>query len=162
MLVKLTRDPIRDEELLQDMNDVDCGARLLFYGMTRCDRSPNPLQYQPDAQARGRPQSVPANASDSAGTEYLVYDAYLPMAQRALEKIVREATERWPLSRINLIHRLGRVDLGEASIGIAIISPHRRPALEAMGWLLDRLKQDVPIWKEEHWTDGSTEWVHRV
>ncbi len=67
---------------------------------------------------------------------------------------------QWPLVGCALVHRLGEVGLGEASVAVAVSSPHRRDAFAAAEWLMDRLKQEVPIWKQEHWADGSSEWVH--
>jgi molybdopterin synthase catalytic subunit len=58
------------------------------------------------------------------------------------------------------VHRLGRVDLGEASVLVAVGTPHRRDAFEAAAWLMDQIKQDVPIWKQENWSDGAQAWIH--
>ena len=68
--------------------------------------------------------------------------------------------ERWPLRAIAIQHRLGLVEVGQASVAVAVASSHRGPVMEAIPWLMDRLKQRVPIWKQETYADGSTEWIH--
>jgi molybdopterin synthase catalytic subunit len=82
------------------------------------------------------------------------------MARNELEQLEQQACQRWPIVRCVLIHRLGHLELGEASVLVAVSTPHRRDAFEAAQWLMDRIKEDVPIWKKENWTDGTTEWVH--
>ena len=82
------------------------------------------------------------------------------MAELAIGKIIREAADRWPLHKVCLVHRLGRVMAGEASILVGVQSPHRAEAFEACRFAIDRLKELVPIWKKENWADGTTEWVH--
>ena len=67
---------------------------------------------------------------------------------------------RWPLVECAIVHRLGHVELGEASVAIAVSSAHRDVAFAAGKWLIDTLKVVVPIWKKENWADGTTEWVH--
>ena len=93
-------------------------------------------------------------------TVQLSYEAYPEMAQSQLEQLETQARERWPLEGCLIVHRLGEVGLGEPSVLIAVSSPHRRDAFEAAQWLMDRIKEDVPIWKQEHWADGRTEWIH--
>ncbi len=88
----------------------------------------------------------------------LEYEAYLPMAERALRGLAEEVVQRWPTARAAVIHRLGRVGIGEASVVIAVSSPHRADAFEGCRHLIERLKQDVPIWKRELRQDGSV-WV---
>ncbi|HMC11704.1 MAG TPA: molybdenum cofactor biosynthesis protein MoaE, partial [Pirellulaceae bacterium] len=90
----------------------------------------------------------------------LDYECYPEMAQKKLGELEAEARSRWPLSGCSIIHRLGHLELGEASIAIAVSSPHRGDAFAAGQWLIDTIKQDVPIWKQENWADGISEWVH--
>ncbi|HUT12894.1 MAG TPA: molybdenum cofactor biosynthesis protein MoaE, partial [Thermoguttaceae bacterium] len=71
-----------------------------------------------------------------------------------------EARRRWPLVEAAIVHRLGHLPLGEISVAIAVSSPHRHAAFEAGRWLIDRIKEVVPIWKKENYADGSDEWVH--
>jgi molybdopterin synthase catalytic subunit len=93
-------------------------------------------------------------------TTSLDYECYPEMAKRKLAELEAEARKRWPILECAIVHRLGRVEIGEASVAIAVSSAHRQPAFEAGQWLIDTLKEVVPIWKCEHWADGTTEWVH--
>ena len=93
---------------------------------------------------------------------FLEYEAYEPLAIRALERILAEARDAWPSARLAVHHRLGRLELGEASIVIAAASPHRGDAFAACRYAIERVKQIVPIWKREHfeggqvWLEGAT------
>ena len=93
-------------------------------------------------------------------TAALEYDAYPDMARAKMDEICRAAADHWPLAGIGLIHRLGRLELGEISVAVAVSSPHRQDAFEAGRYIIDRLKETVPVWKQENWADGTTEWVH--
>lgn len=88
----------------------------------------------------------------------LEYEGYEPMALKMMEKIVEDAKHRWPLHRVSIVHRLGKVPVGEASVVLAVSSRHRREAFDACQFLIDALKQSVPIWKREHFSDGTIEW----
>lgn len=134
-MIQLTHDTIDSNDLLQRAKSPDAGAVLLFLGCTR--------------QHTGGRETVD-----------LTYDAYGKMAEKELTALETEARERWGLSECLIVHRLGTVPLGEASVAIAVASPHRRAAFEAGEWLIDTLKQRVPIWKQEHWANGTSEWVH--
>lgn len=93
---------------------------------------------------------------------YLEYEVYEPLAVKALERIVGEAREEWPDTRLVLHHRVGRIEIGEASVAIAAASPHRAHAFAACRYAIERVKQIVPIWKREHfeggevWLEGAT------
>ena len=78
------------------------------------------------------------------------------MAERQLAELEAEARRRWPVIECSIIHRLGRVPPTEASVAIAVSTPHRSDAFAAGQWLIDSLKHDVPIWKREQWADGTT------
>ena len=91
-------------------------------------------------------------------TSYLVYDAYREMAEKKMEEIGREVKGKWEVDRVGMLHRVGRLEIGETSVLIAISAPHRKAALEACHYAIDRLKESVPIWKKEVWTDGEA-WV---
>jgi molybdopterin synthase catalytic subunit len=88
---------------------------------------------------------------------YLEYEAYVPMARKQLARIAEEAAEKWGCD-IAIEHRIGRMELGEASVVVAAGSPHRAPAFEACRWCIDTLKETVPIWKREVCPDG-TYWI---
>jgi molybdopterin synthase catalytic subunit len=90
--------------------------------------------------------------------EYLEYEAYRPMADRTLEEIGAEIGERWEVGHVSIVHRLGRVDPGEPSVAIVVASPRRGPAFEANRYAIERIKEIVPIWKREVWSDGYV-WV---
>lgn len=93
---------------------------------------------------------------------FLEYEAYEPLAVRALERIRTEAHDAWPAVRVGVHHRIGRLELGEASIIIVAASPHRSDAFAACRYVIERVKQIVPIWKHEHfeggdvWLEGNT------
>ena len=134
-MIKLTDQPIDVPALLQHVQRPEAGAVVLFLGTTR--------QF-----TAGRE------------TASLAYEAYTEMALKELARLEREARDRWPLVACGIVHRLGDVPLAEASVAIAVSSPHRAAAFDAGEWLIDTLKVSVPIWKQEQWADGGVEWVH--
>jgi molybdopterin synthase catalytic subunit len=134
-MIELTRQTIDPAAALAQVASHDAGAVVLFLGTTR-------------EFTRGR------------RTESLDYECYPEMAEKKLGELEAEARSRWPLVAVAIVHRLGHLELGEASVAIAVSSPHRQAAFEAGQWLIDTLKQDVPIWKQENWADGEKEWVH--
>lgn len=97
------------------------------------------------------------NNSGGRSVVSLSYEAYEPMALKVMTRLEQEARARWPLNEVAMVHRLGAVGLCEASVVIAVSSPHRNEAFEACRFLIDRLKKDVPIWKSEHFSDGTVE-----
>jgi len=134
-MIELVRTPIQPTELLAAVHSTQAGAVVLFLGTTR-------------------------EMTNGRRTLTLDYECYPEMAQRKLEQLEAEARSRWPLTGCHIVHRLGKVGLGETSVAIAASSPHRQAAFEAAQWLIDTIKEVVPIWKQEHWADGTTEWVH--
>lgn len=112
----------------------DCGAVATFVGTTRIDES------------------------DGATVEYLEYEAYRPMADRKLEEIGAEIEARWDVRRVSIVHRVGSVGPGEPSVVIVVAAPRRGPAFEASRYAIERIKEIVPIWKREIWSDGYV-WV---
>jgi molybdopterin synthase catalytic subunit len=90
--------------------------------------------------------------------EYLEYEAYEPLARRALERIASEAAARWPDVRMAIHHRIGRIEIGDASVAIAAASPHRGHAFSACRYAIERIKQIAPIWKREFF-DGGDVWI---
>lgn len=95
------------------------------------------------------------DTSRSKKVSYLEYEAYAEMATAQMRKIAEEIAERWPDSRVAMAHRTGRLEIGEASVVVAVACPHRAEAIAACQWGIDRLKATVPIWKKEHAADGS-------
>jgi molybdopterin synthase catalytic subunit len=93
-------------------------------------------------------------------TASLDYEAYPEMAAKTLADLETEARKRWPIIDAAIVHRVGHLPLGEISVVVAVSCPHRNQAFEACRWLIDTLKEVVPIWKKEVWADGTEEWVH--
>lgn len=91
-------------------------------------------------------------------TLYLVYEAYEPMAVKEMKKLGCLAREKFEISHIGIVHRLGRLEIGETSVVISVSAPHRRAAFEACEWAIRELKKTVPIWKKEFYADGEI-WV---
>jgi len=129
-LFRLTRDPIAAATLVGQLCAPADGAVVTFEGVVR-DHS------------RGR------------ATQYLEYEAYEPMALRRMEELVREARQKFAIDGVGIIHRLGRLEIGETSVAIVVTAEHRGAAFAACQFAIDRLKQTVPIWKKEHFADGA-------
>lgn len=91
-------------------------------------------------------------------TLYLVYEAYEPMAIKEMEKLGDLAHKKFEISHIGLVHRLGKLEIGETSVVISVSAPHRKSAFEACEWAIRELKKTVPIWKKEFYADGEI-WV---
>jgi len=130
-VVRLVHEPI-DLAALQEATDAD-GAVCLFVGVVRNEN-------------RGRP------------VERLEYEAYEDMALPLMVEIAEETRRRYPVSRVRLVHRLGRLEIGDPSVAVAVTSPHRGEAFAACRFAIDTLKARVPIWKKEHYADG-TAWL---
>ena len=134
-MVELTEQPIDVTAVLARVQSPQAGAVVLFLGTTR--------------EFTGEKQ-----------TASLDYECYPEMALGKLQELESLAREAWPLVECVIVHRLGHVPLGEASVAVAVSTAHRGDAFNAGQWLIDRLKQVVPIWKKENWADGTSEWVH--
>ncbi|MEM9352349.1 MAG: molybdenum cofactor biosynthesis protein MoaE [Planctomycetota bacterium] len=134
-MIRVSPDPIDLAELHKQAADPSTGAVVVFVGVTR-------------GETGGRL------------TTRLAYEAYESMAARELESLKHQAAQRWPLTACRLVHRVGDVPVGEASVAVLAASAHRNEAFEAARWLIDTLKESVPIWKQEHYADGSKEWQH--
>lgn len=100
------------------------------------------------------------NVNDGRAVDGIEYNAYAPMAEREMADIAREASERFGTPHIVIEHRTGFLALGEASVAIAVGAPRRATAMDASRWIIEELKARVPIWKLEHYTDGTREWVN--
>ncbi len=99
------------------------------------------------------------NSSEGKDVVRLEYDLYDDMAVSEMEKIVSEANDRWEISDCTVIHRYGRIDVGEVSILIVVSSPHRDAAFQAVRYIIDTVKKKVPIWKKEFYSDGSSRYL---
>ena len=93
-------------------------------------------------------------------TSSLDYEAYPEMAIKKMEELEAECRSRWPVIEAAIVHRVGHLELGEVSVAVAVSTPHRGDSFDASRWLIDTLKEVVPIWKKETWADGTEEWVH--
>jgi molybdopterin synthase catalytic subunit len=91
-------------------------------------------------------------------TLHLVYEAYEPMALKEMEKLIAAAKDQFEISNVGIIHRLGRLEIGETSVVISVAAPHRKPAFAACEWLIREIKRTVPVWKKEVYADGEI-WV---
>jgi molybdopterin synthase catalytic subunit len=134
-MISLTHEQIDTATILAGVTSRSAGAVVLFLGTTR--------EFTAGKQ-----------------TASLDYECYPEMAEKKLAELEAEAFRRWPLESCVLVHRLGHVPIAEASVAVAVSSPHRADAFEAAKWLIDTIKAEVPIWKQENWADGTQEWVH--
>ncbi len=126
----------------------------LVHDRIDCERVVAAIQ-QPSDGAVATFQGIVRNQSHGRRTQFLEYEAYEPMAATELEKLAGEALVRFAIREVTIVHRLGRVEIGEASVLIVVASAHRAPAFDACRWLIDSLKQTVPIWKKEYFADGA-------
>ncbi|MFY9910100.1 MAG: molybdenum cofactor biosynthesis protein MoaE [Candidatus Sulfotelmatobacter sp.] len=126
----IIHDPIETSILLEHIKSTDDGAAVVFEGVVR-------------NQTRGR------------RTLYLDYEAYEPMALQQMEALAEQALKQFRVRDVTMVHRLGRLEIGETSVLIVVASAHRAAAFEACRWLIDTLKRSVPIWKKEHFDDGA-------
>jgi molybdopterin synthase catalytic subunit len=133
-LARVTEHPIDPGRMLTGTLSAEDGAALLFWGVVR-------------------------NVNDGRPVAHLEYSAYARMAEREMLRIADEARERFGTGAIHVVHRIGRLEIGEASVAIAVASPHRGQAYEASRYVIEALKQRVPVWKREGYVDGDTEWV---
>ena len=134
-MIALTREPLDPAALLASVQNPLCGASVLFLGTVR-------------------------ELTGTERTAFLDYEAYVPMAEKKLAEVAAAARERWSVRRVGIVHRLGRMGIGEAAVAVAVSAPHRAEAFAAAAWIMDTVKELVPIWKRENAPDGSAEWVH--
>lgn len=130
---RLTRRALDIAAITSESANPACGAQLLFLGRVR-------------------------SSAGGPAVTHLTYEAYEPMAERALAAICRELSDPAADTRLEIVHRLGEVPLGEPSVAIVAVSPHREEAYRLSRTALERLKREVPLWKREHFADGSASW----
>jgi molybdopterin synthase catalytic subunit len=135
-MFRLTRDVIDYHALTDAVRSPHCGAVVLFLGTVR-------------------------DLTGEQVTVFLDYEAYAPMAEKKLAEIEVEVRRRWPVGDVAMVHRLGRLAVGEVSVAVAVSCPHRAEAFDAARYAVDTLKELVPIWKKENAPDGAGQWVHQ-
>lgn len=113
---------------------------------------------RPEAGAISTFIGVAREFTQGKRTLYLEYDAYVPMAMKQLARIGEEIQAEWPDAEVAIAHRLGRLDISEVAVAIAVSTPHRDASFKACRYAIERIKEIVPIWKKEHWEDG-TKWL---
>ena len=136
MIVRLTREAIPESEIVQRVTVPEAGAVLTFRGVVR-------------------------NHHQGRAVRELDYTAYPEMALIQMRSIAESIRERWPIHDVAIVHRLGTLSIGEASVFIALSLAHRESGFEALKYAIDVFKEIVPIWKKEHFMDGESEWVHQ-
>ena len=138
-LFEITQKPLSQDDILHRVSRFDCGGVVTFAGTVR---------------------GSTATDGGARETDFLVYEAYLPMAEKMMARIGAEIQERWPLVKgVSILHRIGRCDIEEPTVLIAVATPHRDDGcFEACRYAIERLKAIVPIWKQENWRDGEV-WV---
>ena len=129
----ITSDPLDPAPLIQAVRRDESGAVALFYGVVR-------------------------NENMGRNVRYLEYDVYPEMALKKMAEVADEVRATYPITGIGALHRVGRLEIGETSLLVAVSSAHRAAAFEACHFAVDRIKQVVPIWKKEVWEDGE-EWI---
>jgi molybdopterin synthase catalytic subunit len=130
---RVTSDPLDVSGVSAIVSSADCGAVATFVGLVR-------------------------NENGGRRVLWLEYEAYEPLAVKAFARIDEEAGERWPSIGLAIHHRIGRLEIGDASVIIAATSPHRAEAFAACRYAIERIKQIAPIWKHEHFEGGET-WI---
>lgn len=130
----LTQCEINTPRLIAEVSESGNGATSVFIGTVR-------------------------SRNDGRDVQSIEYSAYEPMAEKEILSILHEASERYGVNNIVAEHRLGEIQIGEASVVIVAADPHRAPALDALRYVIEQLKKRVPIWKLEHYTDGERSWV---
>jgi len=134
-MVALTRESIDHIALTESVRRPECGGVVTFLGTVR-------------------------DLTGDQITAALEYEAYPPMAEAKMREIADDTHQRWPGCHVALVHRLGRLDVGEVSVAVAVSAPHRAEAFAACRHAIDRLKELVPIWKKDIGPQGESEWVH--
>ncbi|MBB5174319.1 molybdenum cofactor biosynthesis protein MoaE [Texcoconibacillus texcoconensis] len=130
---RIIEDPIDIGEVVTKVEDRNAGAINTFIGTVR-------------EMTKGKK------------TVFLKYDAYVPMAEKKLEQIGDEIVEQYPEAKVAITHRIGRLDIQDIAVVIAVSTPHRADSFAASRYAIERIKEIVPIWKKEHWEDGE-EWI---
>lgn len=134
-MIELTEQPIDFQNLTEAVRDNAAGAVVLFLGTVR-------------------------EFTSGVQTAWLAYEAYPEMARASMAQLETEVRAQFTVTKVAISHRFGKLELGDVSVAIAVSSPHRAQAFDAGRWLIDTLKERVPIWKKEHYSDGREAWQH--
>ena len=129
----ITQEPLDPAPLVEAVRRDDSGAVALFYGVVR-------------------------NENMGRNVQYLEYDAYPEMAIKKMQEVADEVRAKFPVTGVGVLHRIGRLEIGETSLLVAVSSGHRSEAFAACHYAVDRIKQIVPVWKKEVWEDGEA-WI---
>jgi molybdopterin synthase catalytic subunit len=132
-MIEITQNKIDVQRVINAVQSPDCGTVSVFIGTVR-------------------------NNSRNKEVNALEYEVYGEMAEKMIGKIMEEIKSKWEVSKIAVSHRIGKMDVGEITVAIAVSSPHRKDSIPACQYAIDRLKEIVPIWKKEHAVDGAS-WV---
>ncbi len=151
--------PVQDGDVVAFIPPVSGGVDPVEpFALTSAPLDPLPLMEWARTPADGAVVTfagVVRDNLDGRATDYLVYEAYPEMALPVLAQLAEAARARWPVGRIAIHHRTGRLEIGETAILVVVAAPHRAAAFAATEYLMDRIKQDVPVWKYEQWADGE-------
>jgi molybdopterin synthase catalytic subunit len=136
MFIKITTEPLSVQALNDLVKRASDGAVVTFDGIVRDNFDGRPVRA-------------------------LEYEAYAEMAEKKMAEIGTEVQRKFDVGDIAMMHRLGHLEIGESSIVIAVAAPHRHAAFEACAYAMDRVKEDVPVWKKEFFADGDAHWVNQ-
>lgn len=134
-MIYITQNPLNEIEITETVRKNSNGAVITFLGTTR-------------------------DFSEGRNVLYLEYEAYQPMAENMLKQIIKEIKDKWDITDMSIAHRVGKLKIGEISLIVAIGSPHRKEAIDATDYAIDRIKKIVPIWKKEFFEGGEV-WIGR-
>lgn len=136
---EITADPIDITSVARRVVPPECGATVTLDGYAR--------RFTKD-KATG----------ETRETQHLVYEAYEPMAIKEMQKLIEAAKKEFEISQVGIVHRVGKLEIGETSVVISVAAPHRKAAFAACEWIIRELKRTVPIWKKEVYADGEV-WI---
>ncbi len=133
--IQLTNEPIAHQDMVENCRSKSAGAVVLFLGTVR--------------EITGNEQTL-----------FLEYEAFAPLAEKALAEIAEQAKSKWAIEKLEIIHRLGILQPGETSIAVCVSCPHRADAFAACQQIMNKIKEVVPIWKKETSPKGVSNWIH--
>jgi molybdopterin synthase catalytic subunit len=129
----ITDQVINIDKLLKDAHRPGAGGIVLFCGEVRDNQMGRPVKY-------------------------LVYESFIPMAEKVIREIIQTATDKWNLEFASVLHRVGKLEINECAVAVVTAHAHRKEAYEANQYIIDRIKHEAPVWKCEYFEDGTHEW----